>query len=152
MGKKRCTFGKKSCIRIKSETFNFWEYKMLNGKNVILCVDDDADVLASLQIVLEAHGYEMKAANNAAEGLAVFKEANPDLIIVDLMMEEIDAGTNFVKEIRAAGSNVPVYMLSSIGDNVDSTIDSGSLGLSGILQKPIDTKHLLTILQTAISQ
>jgi len=124
---------------------------MQNGKNVILCIDDDPDVLESLKIVLEANGYEVKAANNASEGLAMFKEADPDLIIVDLMMEEIDAGTNFVKEVKATGSTVPLYMLSSVGDNMDSIVDGESLGLSGILQKPIDTKNLLTILQTAIS-
>ncbi|MBA7527937.1 Response regulator MprA [subsurface metagenome] len=125
---------------------------MQDGKNVILCIDDDPDILESLKIVLEANGYEMKAANNAPEGLVMFKEANPDLIIVDLMMEEIDGGTNFVKEVKATGSTVPIYMLSSIGDSMDSTVDGASLGLSGILQKPIDAKHLLTILKTAISQ
>ena len=124
---------------------------MQNEKKVILCIDDDPDVLESLKIVLEANGYEMKAANNADEGLVMFREANPDLVIVDLMMEEIDAGANFVKEIKATGSTVPVYMLSSVGDSMNSTVDGESLGLSGILQKPIDTKHLLTILATAIS-
>ena len=124
---------------------------MQDGKNVILCIDDDPDVLESLKIVLEANGYEMKAANNAAEGFAAFKETNPDLIIVDLMMEEIDAGVSLVKEVKSTGSTVPIYMLSSVGDNMNSTVDSASLGLSGILQKPIDTKHLLTILKTAIS-
>ena len=124
---------------------------MRNGKNVILCIDDDLDVLESLKIVLEANGYEMNSADNAAEGLAMFKEVNPDLVIVDLMMEEIDAGANFVKEVKATGSTVPIYMLSSVGDSMDSTVNGESLGLSGILQKPIDTKHLLTILQTAIS-
>jgi DNA-binding response OmpR family regulator len=125
---------------------------MENGKNVILCIDDDPDVLESLQIVLEANGYEMKSANNAADGFVAFKDVNPDLVIVDLMMEEVDAGAKFVKEVRATGSETPVYMLSSVGDNMDSMVDGASLGLSGILQKPIDTKHLLTILKTAISQ
>ena len=125
---------------------------MQDGKNVILCIDDDPDILESLKVLFKANGYEMKAANNASEGLAMFKEANPDLIIVDLMMEEIDGGANFVKEIKATGCTVPIYMLSNIGDELNSTVDTASLGLSGVLQKPIDAKHLLTILKTALSQ
>ncbi len=122
---------------------------MENGKKMVLCIDDDPDVLESLKIVLEANGYGMKAAASAAEGLAAFNDTNPDLVIVDLMMEDIDAGVNFVKDVKATGSDVPVYMLSSVGDSMSDTIDSESLGLSGILQKPIDTKHLLMIVEKA---
>lgn len=120
---------------------------MQDGKYVILCIDDDEDLLESLRIVLEANGYVMVGATTAEAGIKVCRKAAPDLIIVDLMMEEVDAGTNFVKELKATGSTVPIYMLSSVGDGLNISADYAELGLSGVFQKPIDPDALLTILK-----
>jgi len=123
---------------------------MQDGKHVILCIDDDQDILDSLKIVLEANGYAVAMAASAEEGLKLYKEIHPDLIISDLMMEEIDAGTNFVKELKALGNKAPIYMLSSTGDNLNMSIDFSSLGLSGVFQKPIDNDMLLSILKSKL--
>lgn len=123
---------------------------MHKGKPVILCIDDDDDVLATLRIVLERNDYVCVGASTAEEGLAKFKEQTPDLIIVDLMMEEVDAGTTFVKEIRATGSRVPIYMLSSVGDQFNLSADYAALGLSGVFQKPVNPDVLLKTLKTRL--
>lgn len=120
---------------------------MHDHKYVILCVDDDEDILFALRLVLEQSGYEMLAARTAEEGLKVYKESDPDLLIVDLMMEEVDAGTAFVKELKALGNTAPVYMLSSVGDNLNLSTDYAELGLDGVFQKPIDNHTLLSILK-----
>lgn len=120
---------------------------MHEGKHVILVLDDDPDILEALRILLEANGYIMAGAATAEEGLKVCEETNPDLIIVDLMMEEVDAGTSFVRELRAAGRVPPIYMLSSVGDSFNMSTDYAELGLSGVFQKPIDPDMLLTILK-----
>ena len=124
---------------------------MQDGKNVILCIDDDEDVLVALRLVLEQNNYVMVDAPTAEEGLTKFKETQPDLIVVDLMMEEVDAGSNFVKEVRAIGSEVPIYMLSSVGDQLNLSTDYASLGLSGIFQKPINPKTLLKTLEKKLA-
>lgn len=123
---------------------------MPNAKRVILCVDDDDDILEFLRVVLEANNYTVRQAPSAEEGLRTYREAPPDLIICDLMMEEVDAGTNFVKELKVLGNEVPIYMLSSTGDHLHNTIDAGGLGLSGILQKPIDSESLLALLRAKL--
>ena len=123
---------------------------MQDGKHVILVVDDDPDIIAVLKIVLEKNGYIAETAETAEEGLKVFKEVEPDLIITDLMMEEIDAGTNFVKELKAVGNTAPIYVLSSTGDNLNQTVNASELGLDGVFQKPIDPNTLLTILKTKL--
>ncbi len=123
---------------------------MGKGKAVILYIDDDPDCLDGLRIVLEANGYEMVEARSAEEGLSAFRSRRPDLIIVDLMMEEVDSGTAFVKELKALGSDVPIYMLSSVGDSLSVTIDPAALGLAGVFQKPIHTATLLTVLATKL--
>jgi DNA-binding response OmpR family regulator len=125
---------------------------MQNGKPVILCVDDDQDLLDALRLVLEKNGYVMVGARSAEIGLRKYKESNPDLIIIDLMMEEVDAGTALVKELKALGNTKPVYMLSSVGDNLNVTIDYAELGLTGVFQKPINNQQLLTVLKTRLKK
>jgi DNA-binding response OmpR family regulator len=123
---------------------------MQDGKYVILAVDDDQDILESLRVVLEASDYKVVTARSAEEGLRAYKAANPDLLIVDLMMEEIDAGTNLVKEVRALGNTAPIYVLSSVGDNLNAVTDFSALGLSGVFQKPIHPETLLALLKSKL--
>lgn len=123
---------------------------MQDGKHVILAIDDDQDVLDALRMILEAKGYVMVEANSAEEGLKAYRQASPDLLIVDLMMEEVDAGTSFVKELRALGNAAPVYMLSSVGDNLNANADYSALGLSGVFQKPLNPDLLLSILRAKL--
>jgi DNA-binding response OmpR family regulator len=119
---------------------------MQDGKHVILYIDDDPDYRDAVRAILESNGYSMAEAESAEDGLRVFEQSNPDLVIVDLMMEEIDAGTSFVKELHAKGSEVPIYMLSSVGDDLSLNTDYASLGLDGVFQKPIDAGTLLSVL------
>ena len=123
---------------------------MQDGKYLILCVDDDQDVLAALETVLEANGYAFVEASSAEQGLRAYKETAPDLVIVDLMMEEVDAGTNLVKDLKVLGITAPIYMLSSVGDNLNMAADYSTLGLSGVFQKPVDYDRLLSILKSKL--
>ncbi|MDA0336251.1 MAG: response regulator [bacterium] len=120
---------------------------MQEGKHVILCIDDDPDIRESLRVILSASGYVVEQAASAEEGVRVYRRQRPDLIIVDLMMEEIDAGTSFVTQIRALGEPVPIYMLSSTGDALRQTTSYADLGLAGVLQKPVDSRTLLSLLR-----
>jgi DNA-binding response OmpR family regulator len=125
---------------------------MQDGKYVILCIDDDTDILSFLEIILEAEGYVYASATSAEEGLKVFKEVDPDLIIVDLMMEEVDAGTGFARELQILQNRAPVFMLSSIGDNLNITTDYNSLGLAGVFQKPLAKETLLSVLRAKLPE
>jgi DNA-binding response OmpR family regulator len=123
---------------------------MQDGKYVILYIDDDQDYLDAVRVILESGGYVMVEARSAQEGLKVFKAAEPDLVIVDLMMEEIDAGTRFVTDLRAIGGEVPIYMLSSVGDNLHLATDYTALGLAGIFQKPLSADTLVAVLKSKL--
>jgi two-component system alkaline phosphatase synthesis response regulator PhoP len=123
---------------------------MQDDKYVILTIDDDPDFLAAMRLVLEASGYIMAEAKSAEEGLKVYKKTKPDLILVDLMMEEIDSGTSFVKELRLLGNKAPVYLLSAAGDEMADNIDYAQLGFAGVFQKPIKNERLLSVIKTRL--
>ncbi|PKL48858.1 MAG: hypothetical protein CVV39_03835 [Planctomycetes bacterium HGW-Planctomycetes-1] len=123
---------------------------MQDDKYVILTIDDDADFLAAMRMVLEASGYIMAEAKSAEEGLKVYKKTNPDLILVDLMMEEIDSGTSFVKELRLLSNKAPVYLLSAAGDEMADNIDYAQFGFAGVFQKPIKNERLLNVIKAKL--
>lgn len=125
---------------------------MSEHKPVILYVDDDPDYLMVLRTILEAAGYEMVEAASGEEGLEAYKRARPDLVIVDLMMEEVDTGASFAKELRLLGNTAPVYMLSSVGEGMNQTSDYAALGVAGIFQKPIDRATLLAVIRQRLGR
>lgn len=114
----------------------------------ILYVEDDPDYREAVRAILQSAGYEVVEADSAEEGLAAFREAAPDAAVVDLMMEEVDAGMSLVKELRAAGASIPVFLLSSVGDALAMEKATDELGVAAVLQKPIRGETLLGILRS----
>jgi two-component system, NtrC family, nitrogen regulation response regulator NtrX len=123
---------------------------MKDGKHVILYVDDDPDFRDSMRTVLEANGFVLVEAATGEEGLVQFKKHGPDLIILDLMMEEVDTGTSMVRDLKMAGCSVPILVASSVGDALQSSTDTADLGLAGVLQKPLDFDNLLTLIRSKL--
>jgi DNA-binding response OmpR family regulator len=124
---------------------------MRGGKHVILIVDDDPDVRDAITLVLDMHGYVTVAAESAQQGLQKYKETAPDLIIVDLMMEEVDSGAHLARELQALGNAAPVYLLSSVGDGLSMTVNHADLGVAGVLQKPLLPTTLLSLVRAKLS-
>jgi DNA-binding response OmpR family regulator len=110
---------------------------MKEGKHVVLCVDDDRDMLDALKILIESFNYSVVCASSAEDGLRLFKSEKPDMIIADLMMEEVDSGTGLARDLKLAGCAVPVFLLSSVGDALRNNTDYADLSLTGVFQKPI---------------
>lgn len=119
-------------------------------KPVIMCIDDDADFLESLRIILTDNGYNPVTASSAEDALKKYKAGKPDFIIVDMMMEEVDSGLSFVRDIRSLGPTPQVFLLSSVGDNLNSNTDYSQLGLAGVLQKPVNPDTLLRTLKAKL--
>lgn len=123
---------------------------MKDGKYVILYVEDDDDFRDSMRTVLEANNYVVVEAATGEEGIRQFKAEQPDLVILDLMMEEVDTGTAIVRDLKMAGCTVPLIVASSAGDALQMSTDYTDLGLSGVLQKPVDFNVLLSLLKTKL--
>ena len=123
---------------------------MKDGKYVIQCVEDDADYRAALRTVLESNGYQVIEAATGEEGIRQFKAEQPDLIIVDLMMEEVDTGTSMVRDLKMAGCTAPIIVTSSAGDALHMSTDYTELGLAGIFQKPVDFDLLLSLIKAKL--
>ena len=113
----------------------------------ILIIDDDADIRSSMRTMLEAAGFSIGEAGTADEGLKTADRIRPDAIIVDLMMESVDAGSRLSQTLMEQGFRGPIYLLSSAGDSVRYNLDPREMGLAGIFQKPVDHAALVTTLK-----
>ena len=121
---------------------------MKNGKHVILCIDDDPNFLESITSVLEEAGYLLETASSAEEALKRYDSVRPDMVLLDIMMEEIDTGLNLVKEIKALGDPSPICLLSGLGQELQRNVDQSSLGVVGTLQKPVPPDTLLNVIKS----
>jgi len=116
----------------------------------ILVIDDDPDVRATLRIILESAGFTVGEAADGNAGMKIAEKIRPDAIILDLMMETVDAGSKVSTQLKSSGFTCPIYLLSAAGDSVRYNIDTQQLGLAGIFQKPADPKTLIATLKTSL--
>ena len=105
----------------------------------ILVVDDDINICDLLRIYFENEGYEVKTANDGAEGISYFKMYEPDLVLLDIMLPKKD-GWQVCREIRESSSK-PVIMITAKGEVFDKVLGL-ELGADDFVVKPFDMKEL----------
>ena len=111
----------------------------------IVLVDDDPDIQESVRMVLENAGYEFMGAMNAENGMMLIEEGNPDLVILDVMMEQPDDGFFMAQELRSKGVRIPIIMLTSISSvtGMKYTRDNEMIQVDEFVEKPIAPAYLL---------
>ena len=109
-------------------------------KQRILLVDDDETLTGLLSYTLDSGGYEVQIANNGAEAISMASRTNPDLVIMDVMMPEVD-GFEACTRIRQSG-DIPILMLSAKSTDGD-VIRGLSLGADDYVKKPFSVAELL---------
>jgi len=110
----------------------------------ILIIDDNEGVRDVLQQMLEQSGYEVEQASNGYEGVRLFKEKVPDLVITDIIMPGMD-GVETIMELRLQAPDVKVIAISG-GDHIapESYLKViKNLGTICELKKPINREELL---------
>lgn len=105
----------------------------------VLIVDDDTNIAELISLYLQKDGYETKKVYKGKEAIREFESYNPDLILLDLMLPEMD-GYDVCKEIRKT-SNVPIIMLTAKGETFDKVLGL-ELGADDYIVKPFDPKEL----------
>ena len=124
----------------------------MTDKNEILIVDDDADILDSLQIILEGNGYKVRTAKNGREALAALQEKKPDLMLLDVMMATDTEGFDLAYELKQKSEfeNLPIIILTSFlgkvrkeGPEEFQHILGEEWPVKWLFEKPVDTKKLL---------
>lgn len=105
----------------------------------ILVVDDDPDVIEAVTAFLEHAGYIVKSARDRREGMTKVGVEKPDLIILDVMMEEPDDGFAMALELRRGGFTKPILMLTSIArlTGMSYGVDASTVPVDDFVEKPV---------------
>jgi DNA-binding NtrC family response regulator len=111
----------------------------------VLVVDDDAEVLGSLEDALGALGWEVSTAANAAAALEAVAEGEPDVVLLDVMLPD-RSGLEVLEQIKAAGEATAVVMMSG-GGTIDVAVKAMRAGAEHFLQKPFDFANLEILLE-----
>lgn len=112
----------------------------------ILIIDDDIDFREQAKIVLGTENYQVLEAEDGAKGLELIKTENPDFILLDVMMEEVDTGVKIADEI-AKLSTAPVVILSSFANAAKQIFDTSVVPVREYLQKPLKAEQLLAMVK-----
>lgn len=136
----------------------------MSAKNKILIIDDNADLRENTRTILESHGFEVYEAVNGVEGLQKVKEAHPDLIILDVMMNDLTEGFHIAQQLRSKSKdseysdyqNIPIMILSSIHKKYDFHFDRDIgtewLPVDMFLNKPVAPDMLVKKVNEMLKQ
>lgn len=114
---------------------------MESQKKRILIIEDDRHIAEGLELNLALQGYEVLVAFDGVDGLTRWKEAGPDLVILDIMLPGID-GLSILQNIRLEDERLPILILSAKGDP-DDRIKGLAFGVDDYLAKPFNLEELL---------
>ena len=119
----------------------------------ILIVDDDPDIVEACQMLLEQKGHEVSSAGSRDEGLKAIQASVPDLLILDVMMEQPDDGFVLAQELRRAGFQKPILMLTNVGHVTGIAFDKDEemVPVDEFYEKPITPTHLVEVVTRLLS-
>jgi DNA-binding response OmpR family regulator len=120
----------------------------------ILIVDDDPDIVEAVQFFLEKAGHQIACAYDRREGEAKIAEFDPDLLILDVMMEQADDGLAMAQGLRRRGWKRPILMLTSLGQvtGLDYGKDDALVPVDDFQEKPVAPEELVNRVQKLLTK
>jgi CheY-like chemotaxis protein len=121
---------------------------MSTHKKLILVVDDDLDFLAQQKLQLEAVGFDVLTAETQRQAEDILARRQPDLAIVDLMMENMDAGFTLCYHIKKLDRKLPVILVTGVTHETGLEFDAATdeerswVKADKVLAKPIRFEQL----------
>lgn len=117
----------------------------------ILLVDDEPNILMSLEFMMAKAGYQVYVARNGQEALAILGDAYPDLVVLDIMMPDVD-GYEICRFIREQPSIQDTSVIFLSAKSRPEDIEKGlALGADRYLTKPFSTKKLMNTIQELLA-
>jgi DNA-binding response OmpR family regulator len=116
----------------------------MNDKKHILCIEDEAEMIELMRLVLEREGYEVTGAMGGEQGLRAMKERRFDLILLDLMMPGID-GWEVYRQMRADKdlTEIPVIIVTAKAQSIDKVLGLQVAKVADYITKPFGPKELI---------
>jgi DNA-binding NtrC family response regulator len=122
----------------------------------VFLIDDDVDLIKMNEVVLKKRGHEIIIAYSAAEARAKLPKSNPDIIVLDVMMESRDAGFALAREIHKTYPEMPTIMLTSVHEATGVPYrfepDDSWLPVVKFIDKPFDPAKLVDEIEATLKR
>lgn len=115
-------------------------------KTKILIVDDDVDALELMHELFEGKGYKPSTATNGLEALKLIREDEPDMVITDIRMPDMD-GMQLLEEMSLRYAHIPVIMVTAHG-TIEAAVEAIKMGARDYILKPLRLDEILTKVET----
>lgn len=110
----------------------------------IAVIDDDPDILEASALVLSSKGYKIITADNPEDGYRLVKDNKPDLIILDVMMNEPDDGFFLAQKFRREKIEIPIIMYTSVSKSIGMEFGASEIvPVDEFVEKPISSDQLI---------
>ncbi len=110
----------------------------------VAIIDDDPDIVEACSIILESKGFDVVSAASVSDGLETIDSEGPDLILLDVMMDEPDDGFYLANKLRKIGFKKPIILLTSVSKTMGYEFGPGdSLPVQDFLEKPVSPDVLV---------
>jgi len=120
---------------------------------LIAIIDDDPDILDTSSLVLNSKGFKIITANNPDDGYKIVKENAPDLIILDVMLNEPDDGFFLAQKFRKEKIDTPIIMYTSVSKAIGMEFGINELvPVNEFVEKPISPAELIKKVETLLKK
>lgn len=116
-------------------------------RRTILLIDSDPHARAALRIALEGVGFSVGEAANDQEGERTALRVKPDAILAELIMDANHVGGTVSERLKAAGSTIPCYIVSTASEALMGAVGLHELGIEGVFLKPVDSVIVIQTLK-----
>jgi UDP-3-O-[3-hydroxymyristoyl] N-acetylglucosamine deacetylase len=114
----------------------------------VLIIDDEKDILESLSSILKDEGFQVLKAIDGQEGLSIFEKENPEVVLLDVWMPEMD-GLQVLKRIRDNDRDAVVIVMSGHG-TISTAVEAVKMGAYDFLEKPLSIDKVLEVIQRSL--
>jgi two-component system, OmpR family, response regulator VicR len=124
---------------------------MAKNSKLILCIEDEQEMIDLIRLILNRRGFEVKGANGGKQGLEIIRQEHPDLILLDLMMPDMD-GWEVYQQMKAdeTTKNIPVIVVTAKAQSIDKVLGLHIAKVDDYLAKPFSPQELLNSVDTVL--
>jgi two-component system response regulator VicR len=118
----------------------------------VVVIEDDPEMIELVKLILAKDGFDVAGANNGRDGLGIIEESQPDVVLLDLMMPDMD-GWEVYQSMKAQDSmkNIPVIIITAKAQSIDRVLGLHIAKVDDYITKPFSPSELLTSVRKVIA-
>ena len=119
----------------------------------VVCIEDESEMIDLVSMILTREGYQVIGAPGGLQGLQIVEDTQPDLVLLDLMMPDLD-GWEVYQRLKAnpKTTNMPIIVVTARAQSIDKILGLHIAKVDDYITKPFSPTELLTSIQKVLSK